>query len=235
MKCKKCGQENGDLKKTCTSCGAFLEGYAINNVTGKLGYRGSDGYFYESEAQFYDKLKNKYFIHNQERNKTMRFKGTIVITDPCYVDEKNRIENCINESTIYGDWSCFTYIGTIEQCQDEIAAWISLYLDFYQKYNFSGLSEEVKSNLLSTYKADKRAHLESNCYGEFCADSGRVGVYLMEDIVKCYPEKKEWIKQHPWCATVIEDFDGEVEYVVDDGAHIVGKGNKPFWTSQSGF
>jgi hypothetical protein len=49
MKCKRCGAENGDAKRTCGACGAFLEGYTLNNVTGEYGYRGADGNFYKSE------------------------------------------------------------------------------------------------------------------------------------------------------------------------------------------
>ncbi len=52
MICKKCGEENGDAKRTCCRCGAFLEGYAINNVTGEYGYRGADGGWYQSEEDY---------------------------------------------------------------------------------------------------------------------------------------------------------------------------------------
>ena len=52
MKCKQCGEENGDAKRTCSRCGAFLEGYTLNNVTGEYGYRGADGYFYKSEEEY---------------------------------------------------------------------------------------------------------------------------------------------------------------------------------------
>lgn len=45
MTCKQCGTDNGDLKKTCSNCGAFLEGRIINNVTGKWGYRTNEGDF----------------------------------------------------------------------------------------------------------------------------------------------------------------------------------------------
>ena len=51
MKCKQCGEENGDSKRTCSRCGAFLEGYTLNNVTGEYGYRGADGNFYKSEEE----------------------------------------------------------------------------------------------------------------------------------------------------------------------------------------
>ena len=52
MKCKQCGEENGDAKRTCSRCGAFLEGYTLNNVTGEYGYRGADGNFYKSEDEY---------------------------------------------------------------------------------------------------------------------------------------------------------------------------------------
>ena len=45
MRCKKCGEENASAKRCCSNCGAFLEGYTFNNVTGKFGYRESDGSF----------------------------------------------------------------------------------------------------------------------------------------------------------------------------------------------
>ena len=35
-----------DAKRTCSECGALLEGYTLNNVTGEYGYRGADGGFF---------------------------------------------------------------------------------------------------------------------------------------------------------------------------------------------
>lgn len=52
MKCKRCGAEMPDAKRICSECGAFLEGYTLNNVTGEYGYRGADGNFYESEEEY---------------------------------------------------------------------------------------------------------------------------------------------------------------------------------------
>lgn len=52
MICKKCGEENGDAKRTCSRCGAILEGYTLNNVTGEYGYRGADGRWYKSEEEY---------------------------------------------------------------------------------------------------------------------------------------------------------------------------------------
>lgn len=52
MKCKRCGAKMSDAKKTCSKCGAYLEGYTLNNVTGEYGYRGADGNFYKSEEEY---------------------------------------------------------------------------------------------------------------------------------------------------------------------------------------
>lgn len=45
MICKICGHSNAPIKRTCEKCYNFLEGYCINNTTGKTGYRHSDGSF----------------------------------------------------------------------------------------------------------------------------------------------------------------------------------------------
>lgn len=45
MDCPKCGASNAPLKKTCYNCGAVLNGWTVNNVTGEYGYRNPDGSF----------------------------------------------------------------------------------------------------------------------------------------------------------------------------------------------
>ena len=46
MICKNCGENNAPLKKVCVVCGKFLVGKCVNNVTGELGYRDSEGLFH---------------------------------------------------------------------------------------------------------------------------------------------------------------------------------------------
>jgi len=43
--CQECGKHNAPCKRTCIRCGAFLEGWTVNNVTGEFGYRHADGRF----------------------------------------------------------------------------------------------------------------------------------------------------------------------------------------------
>lgn len=207
----------------------------------------------------------------------MYFKGTIVITDPCYIIKENPIEypnakdfglpasvsskafkdystpeelaykaaldryykespkyddwdkcdygknmevlgihNYISKSTIYGDWSCTTY-------QTEKKP--------------KKLLEDILQTLKDGIREDLAAFDEGETIGGFCADSGYVGVFLLDEILEYNPKWESWIKEHSWCATIINDFDGEVEYYIDKvngEAHIVGTGNINFYTAQTG-
>lgn len=211
----------------------------------------------------------------------MYFKGTVVITDPCYIIKKNPIKypdekdfglpasisnkpfkdystpeelaykdaldkyyeesrkyddwdkcdwgenmevlgihNYISKSTIYGDWSCSTY-----QTKEE------------PKEFMESILRILNDNLENGEDSEDWIPYEGEYIGEFCADAGLVGVFLLDEILAYNPEWKSWIEEHPWCATIIEDFEGEVEYYidkVDEEAHIVGTGNINFYTAQTG-
>lgn len=144
----------------------------------------------------------------------MRAKGTIIITDPCYVvpDDmedhifQDKLTNYIWEDTLYGDWGCTT-LELKDECQNKYYSDLGVY--------------DIKSEL-----------------GNFCADSGQVGVFLLEEVLKFNPEFDKFIEDHDWCVTVIEDFDGEVEYCIseedgDESAYIRGCGNINFVTMQT--
>lgn len=189
----------------------------------------------------------------------MKFKGTIVITDPCYLDndmpesstserwwdmvqygdslEATGIDHYICESTLYGDWSCHTYKGTLEEVKKAYKIWNKYYFTFFTKYNNSNISDKEKSKLLEDYKQYEKQFNTKYTLGSFCADAGMVCVVYLEDILKFNPNFKQWASEHPRCATIIENFNGNVEYEIDKhgAAHIVGTGNINFYTSQSGF
>ena len=211
----------------------------------------------------------------------MYFKGTVVITDPCYIIKENPIKypdekdfglpasisnkpfkdystpeelaykdaldkyyeesrkyddwdkcdwgenmevlgihNYISKSTIYGDWSCSTY-----QTKEE------------PKEFMESILRILNDNLENGEDSEDWIPYEGEYIGEFCADAGLVGVFLLDEILAYNPEWKSWIEEHPWCATIIEDFEGEVEYYidkVDKEAHIVGTGSINFYTAQTG-
>ena len=167
----------------------------------------------------------------------MKFKGTIIITDPCYImraehhgttpitDDDWRACDCgqnmevlgikryICESTIYGDWGCTTYKVDTDPVKI-IYSIAESYAKEDHKINFSPVTSEL---------------------GKFCADAGLVAVFLLDEVRKYNPDIDKWIKEHPWCVTTIPDFDGEVNYYVDKqgNAHIVGIGNVNFFTIQT--
>lgn len=137
----------------------------------------------------------------------MKFKGDIIITDPCYIMKCDEdwdecwcgdrlsnlgIENFMSRDTIYGDWSC------------------------------------------TTYNSDTKEEL-----GEFCADSGLVAVFLLDEVLKYNPDF-DLYKERSWTTTLIKDFDGDVQFEVttdNDGwqsLSVVGKGNINFETHQTG-
>lgn len=159
----------------------------------------------------------------------MKVTGSIVITDPCYMH--NYFGSCLmKRSTIYGDWSCMVYPGKLGETNlpDQ---WYAKYFKFFKEYN-SEQDLDKKESMRNKFKAF-REEWKKNILGEFCADSGQVAVFEYD---KLNDDNKEWIKSHPWCATVIEDFDGDVDFVVNDkSVHVVGIGNKNFFSTQSGF
>lgn len=146
----------------------------------------------------------------------MKFKGSIIITDPCYIckdedwdkimfdDDLSYIgfKTSIKEDTIYGDWDCTTFNSG--------------------KFD----PKEMRTKYLNAiYKTPF-------ILGKFCADAGQVCVVYVTDVMKYNPEF--FTKYGQWCYTLIPDFDGEIEYCVeDDEAFIVGTGNKNFFTCQT--
>lgn len=84
--------------------------------------------------------------------------------------------------------------------------------------------------------------------GRFCADSGMVGVFLLDEVLKYNPEFN-YHETKPWTCTVIKDFHGEVMLKLtskkenrvyselnmeDDSVTVVGRGNINFVGMQTG-
>ena len=153
---------------------------------------------------------------------------TIVITDPCYMKRSLAL---MKRSTIYGDWSCMVYPGKLDESKDP-AEWDKHYFEFFHEYNFTGKTAEEQAKLSEDYKAFREAW-SSKILGEFCADAGMVGVFRYDLLAD---SDKAWVKEHPLCACVIENFTGDIDFLVrDNSVYVVGSGEKPFFSTQSGF
>lgn len=206
----------------------------------------------------------------------MYFKGTIVITDPCYTLRGNPIK-CPNEEDFGLPASIISKPFNDYSTPEELAykAALDKYFEESRKYNdwdkcnygenmgvlgiHNYISESTIYGDCTTYRTEPKELLESilrvlnnnleneeygelpilnegKAIGEFCADAGLVGVFLLDEILAYNPDWKSWIEEHSWCATIIEDFEGEVEYYIDKvnrEAHIVGTGNINFYTNQT--
>lgn len=217
----------------------------------------------------------------------MYFKGTIVITDPCYIIKENPIKhpkpedfnlpasinskkftdyetpdefaykaacekyyeeypkhddwercylgermgvlgfhNYFTKPTIYGDWDCTTY--QVEGNPKE-------FVEKFEKELKNIPSElELEGKMLT---GDVQLPDAGKNIGKFCSDAGLVSVFLLDEILAYNLSWSKWIEKSPWCATIIKDFEGEVEYYRDSiakDAHIVGEGNINFYTTQTG-
>lgn len=115
-------------------------------------------------------------------------KGTVVITDPCYVVEQDGAG---------ANWSICNYganMGTLGFKHSLVST--TIYGDGSGEVILS--SPEISNNT------------------EFGVDSGQIGVFLLEEILEHNPDfKKDYIEDRPWCAAVIPDFEGEVYIEID--------------------
>ena len=120
----------------------------------------------------------------------MKFTGTIVITDPCYLDngegnldlweassygEDLSVLGCsqwISEGTIYGDWSCTTYQGDKEKLSElfkkanEIRE--PLWRDFDSNEELAKVRDAVYEKLAELVES----YGDLTELGKFCADAG---------------------------------------------------------------
>ena len=189
----------------------------------------------------------------------MKFRGTIIITDPCYI-----VKKCTEENPYPFPWTTTNIKDpNIVKMVKKYTEWENKHDDWTKcKFGINmetlGISTYFTKNTIcgdwdcTTYKITENPYevvnnlveasekgydygIECSKLGDFCADSGQVSVFLLDEVRKYNPGIDEWIASHDWCVTTIPDFDGEVNYYVDkqDNAHIVGIGNINFFTDQT--
>lgn len=179
----------------------------------------------------------------------MKFKGDIIITDPCYIikDDSDDWDKCgwgesmgvlgfttyISESTLYGDWSCSTWSTPRKDVEAQLEEFNTLGRARWELMKQYG-EDSVQAKIYDNKIADVSLNVEK--IGYFCADTGMVAVFLLDEVLKYNPDFDYHINRE-WTTTLIKDFDGEVNYYVDNegDAHIIGVGNVNFFTTQTGF
>ena len=117
----------------------------------------------------------------------MRFSnGSIIITDPCYLMKTS------------DDWDECDY----GQCMDRLPG---ISRDNYW-VNFTGIGD-------GSWKiVDKKS---KKTLGYFSADSGQVGVFLLDEVLSYNPNFLTKYPRMDRLATIIEDFKGDVDFYYD--------------------
>lgn len=176
----------------------------------------------------------------------MRFKGDVIITDPCYIMKDNSepddwyksdfgknlnilgFTKFLTSRTIYGDWTCTTF-KDCEESMDAIDELIGVF-----KFEDKSLAklEKMRKKILKKHN--------DVILGSFTADSGTVSVMLLEDVLRYNPDFDYHITK-PRTTTWLKNFDGKIKICRMRNARnqkyikIEGKGNINFFTAQTGF
>lgn len=182
------------------------------------------------------------------------FKGDIVITDPCYIlnrDERYDKNNLPRHRFFsyeavsdYPDYDgLYSLIYEMENARYEHL--LKIYqMHYYERTEF--VDDAVFRGFRHGTLERDTIYGDWSCtvfdvnteesIGQFGADGGMVCVYSMEDVERYSHEKAEWLRNSPHAATIIKDFDGYVCFEVEDrNVHVCGYGNKNFRSSQTGF
>lgn len=114
--------------------------------------------------------------------------------------------------------------------------------DDWQKCKFGKDMSQIDLNAYITRSNDYGkwnciTYLESpeRAIGSFCGDSGMVGVFLLDEVLKYNPDFNFHLVR-PWTTTWIKDFYGDIFFfgtVYDKYLSVVGKGNVNFHTKQN--
>lgn len=178
----------------------------------------------------------------------MKFNGDIIITDPCYIvkrrDESTapKWDDFFQYKTIYDypDFNSKTRYSKMFFQEDD------LYELAYKKWDNENPDDwdvcdcgEYMEDLgiynyisRSTIYGDWSCHVfntdTKEILGQFCADSGMVAVFLLDEVLKYNPNFNYHVTK-PWTTTLIKDFDGDVSFIVktveeERQVEVVGRG-----------
>lgn len=161
----------------------------------------------------------------------MKFKGDIIITDPCYIMRAEHhgtkpltkddwdacdygqnmealgIKTYLTSDTEYGDWSCTT-IKNDEKSQIAIKEIQDNYFEAFNAYNFE--KDKEKAEKLQAKGKEIREKYKDLILGSFCADAGLVSVFLLDEVLAYNPDF-DYHKERNWTTTLIKDFDGDID------------------------
>lgn len=206
---------------------------------------------YQIEKNCFDMSPNA----NNDGKYKVHMKGDIIITDPCYLikhrDESTRpkwadyhlygsiyeypdYDADKKESKMFSENAKKLYEADEKWCQENPDD-----RDYWDETNLSpfGFTTYLTHNTLygdwgcTTFDSNTNKPI-----GEFCADGGEVGVFLLDEVLKYNPEYTDYKDENmQFTVTLIKDFDGEVWFEKVDSETLIvrGEGNVNFYTRQT--
>lgn len=181
-----------------------------------------------NESDFSNKTSAKLHLDMLQRLINLKSEiPPIYFTSDTFVEQKNAYDKACNEYSFLpkDDW---------DRCNCGESMEMLGILNSMVADNFYG---DWSCAVFKDNKMDGK-HL----LGEFCADSGQVGVFLLDEVLKYNPHFDYHINR-PWTTTLIKDFDGEVYFKtikVEDSEYfnteleVHGEGNVNFCSKQIG-
>jgi hypothetical protein len=144
------------------------------------------------------------------------------------------IKNYLTKSTEYGDWSCTTF-RDVPEAMKLLSELNKNYEKLWNTANSKG--NKHKKNRAIKDLEEERKKIEKKydlILGNFCADTGLVSVFLLDEVLK-YNSDFDYHLNRPHTTTLIKNFNGDIEITHrNKEVCVVGKGNINFFTSQTG-
>lgn len=154
----------------------------------------------------------------------MKFKGDIIITDPCYIIKDRSGRPSMEDYRILkgkGSKKFSEFTAEENEAYAELGKaqkqWERDNPDDWERCSYGDNMEAlgIKTYLCRdtiygdwschTYNSDTKEDL-----GSFCADAGLVAVFLLEEVLKYNPDFN-YHTEKLWTTTLIKDFDGDIE------------------------
>jgi hypothetical protein len=188
----------------------------------------------------------------------MKFKGDIIITDPCYIIKNDEDYKDLASKPKWKDYHTVEYKDDPKKFMEETKLmeiadnlWRIKNPDHWDICNCGdnmevlGITTYLSSSTIygdwscTTFNSDTKEKL-----GNFCADAGLVAVFLLDEVLKYNPNYDDHLKKE-WTTTLIKDFDGDIKIEVidiecdkdndeDQEVRVIGIGNINFYTTQTG-
>lgn len=163
------------------------------------------------------------------------FEGDIIITDPCYIVkplDRSTEPQCKDFFTHdrveeYDDYDSKTkksaqYEKEVKAYRDSLDKWDE---ENERDWVVCGCGRDMSALGLKTWMTRDTLYGDWSCHtfnidtkepiGEFCADAGQVGVFLLDEVLQYNPNYRDHIEKD-WTVTLIKDFKGTVQFIVNE-------------------